>query len=119
MQQDGEIISAYWGATPAVSNWRTGGCSVEQVGDGQTNRRNPMAKFLALTIIAVLAGYAFHALAQIRADVRQQVSAIGSSSSNGISFVWFYDSPERTVYVCRTGQGSGDPVECKARTTLP
>ena len=80
---------------------------------------NPMTKFAAFTLVAVLAGYGFHALAQVRADVRQQVTAIGSSSSNGISFAWFYDSTGRAVYVCRTGQGSGDTVECKATTTLP
>ena len=78
-----------------------------------------MTKVAALVLVAVLAGYGFHALAQVRPDIRQAVTAIGTSSSNGISFVWFYESTERAVYVCRTGQGSGDPVECKARTNLP
>lgn len=78
-----------------------------------------MAKMAALVLVAALAGYGIHALAQLRADVRQLVTAIGTSSSNGISFAWFYDSTERTVFVCRVGQGSGDPVECKAKATLP
>jgi hypothetical protein len=78
-----------------------------------------MAKFAALVLVATLGGYGLHALAQVRLDVRQAVSAIGTSSSNGISFVWFYDSAERAVYVCRTGQSAGDAVECKGRATLP
>ena len=78
-----------------------------------------MKQVAAFAIVAVLAGYGFHALAQVRPDVRQAVTPMGTSSSNGVSFVWFYDSLERAVYVCRTGQSSGDPVDCKARTTLP
>jgi hypothetical protein len=78
-----------------------------------------MTKVFALALIAALAGFGFHAFAQSRADVRPAVTSLGSSSSNGISFAWFYDSTERTVYVCRAGHGSGDTVECKARTTLP
>ena len=78
-----------------------------------------MTKVAALTLVAVLAGYGFHALAQGRVDARQVATPIGTSSSNGISFVWFYDSTARAVYVCRAGQGGGDSVECKAGTTLP
>ena len=78
-----------------------------------------MTKFAAFILVAVLAGYGFHALGQVRPDVRQAVTPMGTSSSNGVSFVWFYDSAERAVYACRTGQSSGDPVECKAKTTLP
>jgi hypothetical protein len=78
-----------------------------------------MTKAAAFILVAVLAGYGFHALAQARLDVRQALTPIGTSSSNGVSFVWFYESTERAVYACRTGQSSGDPVECKARTTLP
>ena len=78
-----------------------------------------MTKVAALVLVAVLAGYNFYALAQVRLDVRQAVAPIGTSSSNGVSFVWFYESTERAVYVCRTGQSGGDPVECKAKTTLP
>jgi hypothetical protein len=78
-----------------------------------------MTKVFALALIAALAGFGFYAFAQSRADVRPAVTSLGSSSSNGISFAWFYDSTERTVYVCRAGHGSGDTVECKARTTLP
>jgi hypothetical protein len=78
-----------------------------------------MTKVFALALIAALAGFGLHAFAQSRADVRPAVTSLGSSSSNGISFAWFYDSTERAVYVCRAGHGSGDTVECKARTTLP
>ncbi len=78
-----------------------------------------MGKVAALVLVAVLAGYGFHSLAQVRPDIRQAVTAIGTSSSNGISFVWFYEPTERAVYVCRAGQGGADPVECKAKATLP
>jgi hypothetical protein len=78
-----------------------------------------MTKIVALLLVVVLAGFGLHAFAQVRADVRPAVTSLGSSSSNGISFAWFYDATERTVYVCRAGHGSGDIVECKARTTLP
>jgi len=78
-----------------------------------------MAKLAVSIIIAILAGYGFHALAQVRPDIRQAVTAIGTSSSNGISFVWFYEPTERAVYVCRAGPGGGDPLECKAKATLP
>ena len=78
-----------------------------------------MTKFLALPLLAALAGYALYAFAQPRLDVRAAVTPIGSSSSNGTSFAWFYDPADRSVYVCRAGQAGGDAVECKARTTLP
>ena len=78
-----------------------------------------MTKVVALVLVAALAGLGLHVFAQGRADVRPAVTSLGSSSSNGISFAWFYDSTERTVYVCRAGHGSGDTVECKAKTTLP
>jgi hypothetical protein len=78
-----------------------------------------MIKTLALVVIAALTGYTLHVLAQTRADTRAAVTPIVSSSSNGVSFAWFYDSAARTVYVCRAGQGGADTVECKARTALP
>jgi hypothetical protein len=78
-----------------------------------------MIKTLVLVVVAALTGYALHALAQPRIDTRAAVTPIVSSSSNGISFAWFYDPAERTVYVCRAGQGGADTVECKARTALP
>ncbi len=74
-----------------------------------------MNKTLVLLLFAAVATYAIHAFAQLR-DART-VTPIGTSSSSGISFVWFYDSSERAVYVCRTGQA--DAVECKAKATLP
>ena len=77
-----------------------------------------MIKIGSLLLVAAIATYGFHAFAQIRADVRPSMTPIGSSSSNGISFAWFYDSTERTVFVCRIGQAAGETVECKAKTTL-
>jgi hypothetical protein len=76
-----------------------------------------MTRILALVAVTALTGYALHVLAQPRVDTRAAVTSIVSSSSNGVSFAWFYDPAERTVYACRTG--TGDTVECKARTTLP
>ncbi len=78
-----------------------------------------MIKIVGLLLIAAIATYGLHAFAQIRADVRPSVAPIASSSSNGISFAWFYDSSERTVFVCRIGQAPGENVDCKAKTTLP
>jgi hypothetical protein len=75
-----------------------------------------MHKTLALLLTAAVATYAIHAYAQVR-DARTVVTPIGSSSSNGNSFAWFYDSSERAVYVCRVGQN--DAVECKSKVTLP
>jgi hypothetical protein len=48
-----------------------------------------MFKTLALLLFAAIATYAVHAFAQVRADVRTAMTPIGSSSSNGISYVWF------------------------------
>ena len=76
-----------------------------------------MRKLVAFLIAAVAAGYGLHALAQSRFDVRPALAPIGTSSSNGVSFIWFFDSNERAVYVCRTG--SGDTIECKGKTQLP
>ena len=78
-----------------------------------------MLKTAGLLLFAAIATYAIHALGQLRADARAVVTAVGNSSSNGISFAWFYDSAERTVFVCRTGQAPADPLECKAKATLP
>ncbi len=78
-----------------------------------------MKKIAALIAVAVIAGYGLHAFAQGRIDLRPSVTPIGSSSSNGISFAWFYDATDRAVYVCRAGHGTGDTVECRARTNLP
>jgi hypothetical protein len=78
-----------------------------------------MIKAAALALVAALTGYGIHALAQSRIDVRPAVTPMGSSSSNGVSFAWFYDSTLRTVYVCRAGQGVGNTLECKAKAVLP
>jgi hypothetical protein len=77
-----------------------------------------MIKIAGLLLVAAVATYGLHAFAQIRADVRPTMTPIGTSSSNGISFAWFYESTERTVIVCRIGQALGDTVNCKATTTL-
>ncbi|HEX9221640.1 MAG TPA: hypothetical protein VF858_14235 [Gemmatimonadaceae bacterium] len=76
-----------------------------------------MIRILALVAAVGLTGYALHLLAQPRIDTRTAVTPIASSSSNGVSFAWFYDPADRAVYVCRASPG--DTVECKARTTLP
>jgi len=78
-----------------------------------------MMKIAALALVAALTGYALHVFAQTRADIRTAVTTVGTSSSNGISFAWFYDPADRTVYVCRAGQAAGDGVECKSKATLP
>jgi hypothetical protein len=75
-----------------------------------------MTKVASLMLVAVLAGYGLHALAQARSDFRQTLTPMGTSSSNGNSFAWFYDTNERAVYVCRA---DGATVECKSKTTLP
>ncbi len=77
-----------------------------------------MLKILVLVFAALAVGYAFHAPAQPRIDTRPAVTPIQSSSSNGVSFVWFYDPAEGIVYACRAGQGVADTVECKAKTSL-
>jgi hypothetical protein len=76
-------------------------------------------KIVGLLLVAAIATYGLHAFAQIRADVRPSVTPVGTSSSNGTSFAWFYDSTERTVFVCRVAQAPGESVDCKAKTTLP
>ena len=76
-----------------------------------------MIRILALVAAVASTGYALHLLAQPRVDTRAAVTPIASSSSNGVSFAWFYDPTDRAVYLCRAG--AGDTVECKARTTLP
>lgn len=66
---------------------------------------------------ALLAAYALHAWAQQgRIDVRTAITPIGTSSSNGVSFAWFYDANDRSVHVCRT---AGDGIDCKAKVQLP
>jgi hypothetical protein len=77
-----------------------------------------MIKIVGLLLVAAIATYGLHAFAQIRADVRTSLTPIGSSSSNGISFAWFYDSTARTVVVCRIGQAPGDSVDCKVKSAL-
>ena len=76
-------------------------------------------RIAAVALVAALGGYALHALAQGRIDIRTAVTTIGTSSSNGVSFAWFYDPADRTVYVCRAGSAAGDAVDCKAKTALP
>jgi len=77
-----------------------------------------MARILVPILLAVAMGYALHAFAQVRIDTRSAVTSIASSSSEGVSFVWFYDPAERSVYVCQT-RGGQSSVECKAKSVLP
>jgi hypothetical protein len=85
----------------------------------ELHKEKVMIKMAGLLLVAATVGYGLHAFGQVRADVRPAMAAVGSSSSNGVSFAWFYDSTERTVVACRIGQAPGDTVDCKARTTLP
>ena len=67
---------------------------------------------------ALLAGAALVGWAQQgRIDVRTAVMPMGTSSSNGMSFAWFYDPTDRTVYVCRAQ--TADALDCKAKAQLP
>lgn len=78
-----------------------------------------MIKAAALALVAAMAGYGIHALAQTHIDVRPVVTPMGTSSSNGVSFAWFFDSMRRTVYVCRTRERAGSTLDCHAKATLP
>lgn len=69
--------------------------------------------------VALLAGAGLHAMAQSRLDVRPALTPLGTSSSNGVSFAWFFDPHNRTVYVCRAGQASNAAPDCRTTTTLP
>ena len=77
-----------------------------------------MMKILVPVLMAAATGYALHAFAQVRIDTRSAVTPVASSSSEGVSFVWFYDPADRSVYACQT-RGGQNTVECKPRTTLP
>ena len=78
-----------------------------------------MSKVTVMLVAALLAGYALHGWAQGRIDARSTVTPMGTSSSNGVSFAWFYDSTDRAVYVCRAAQGAADAIECKPKALLP
>jgi hypothetical protein len=78
-----------------------------------------MIKVVVPVVVAALTGYALHALAQARFDTRSAVTPITSSSSEGVSFAWFYDPADRTVYACQTARGAQSAVDCKAKTNLP
>lgn len=79
-----------------------------------------MNKVFVLLLAALLAGYALLSGAQPgRFDVRAAVTPMGTSSSNGVSFAWFYDPADRSVYVCRTLQAAGEAIDCKAKAQLP
>ena len=80
-----------------------------------------MKKFWVLSCGALLVGsWALHAWAQAgRVDVRTAATPMGTSSSNGVSFAWFYDATDRSVYVCRSAQAGADTIDCKAKAQLP
>jgi hypothetical protein len=86
---------------------------------GYNKAEDFMIKAATLVLVAALTGYGVHALAQSRIDLRPVVTPMGSSSSNGVSFAWFFDSTRRTVYVCRTRERPGSTLECNASATLP
>lgn len=69
----------------------------------------------AMLASAALVGWA----QQGRIDVRTAVTPMGTSSSNGVSFAWFYDATDRSVYLCRTAQATGESIDCKAKAQLP
>lgn len=78
------------------------------------------SRFLLLSVLlAAIAGYALHALAQPRYDTRPMMLPMPSASSNGVTFAWFYDSGTRVVVLCRAGSAATDPLDCKTQTTLP
>jgi len=77
-----------------------------------------MIKIAAMMLLATCAVYGLYAFGQGRLDARPTVVTLGSSSSIGAPFAWFYDPTERTVYVCRVAQ-SADTLDCKAKATLP
>lgn len=77
-----------------------------------------MSRIAVLLLAALLAGHALYAWAQQgRMDVRTALTPMGTSSSNGVSFAWFYDPADRSVYVCRSA--AGDAIDCKAKAQLP
>jgi hypothetical protein len=77
-----------------------------------------MIRILVPLLVAAAMGYALHAFAQVRIDTRSTVTPVASSSSEGVSFVWFYDASDRSVYVCQT-RGGQSTMECKPRANLP
>lgn len=74
-----------------------------------------MLKAVALVIVAVAASYGAYSWAQGRIDVRPTLTPIASSSSNGLSFAWFFDPSSRAVYVCVAGAA----LDCKRSAALP
>ena len=86
----------------------------------QCRREFDMSKVAVLLFAALLAGHALYGWAQqARVDVRTAVTPMGTSSSNGVSFAWFYDPTDRSVYVCRSAQAAGEAIDCKAKAQLP
>jgi hypothetical protein len=83
------------------------------------NGEEAVLKVASFALIAALTGYCLYAVADSRIDVRPAVTPIGSSSSDGVSFAWFYDASNRNVYVCRAGKGVQEMLDCKARSALP
>jgi hypothetical protein len=83
------------------------------------HRKGPQMLKVAVTLAAAaVVAYAAHALAQMRTDVRP-LTPITSSSSNGVSYAWFYESTERAVVACRIGPAPADALDCKSRSVAP
>ena len=74
-----------------------------------------MLKAAILVVVSLFALCAVYAWAQGRIDVRPTLTPIASSSSNGLSFAWFFDPSSRTVYVCVAGA----TMDCKRSAALP
>jgi hypothetical protein len=73
-------------------------------------------KAAAFIVVSLLVGYGAYGLAQSRVDVRPSLTPIASSSSNGMSFAWFYDASSRTVYACVV---TAPQMDCKISAVLP
>lgn len=84
-----------------------------------TMREEYMNKVAVLAVAAAFAGYWLYASAQTGIDVRPPVTPIGTSSSDGVSFAWFYDASTRNVFVCRAGKAVEGTLDCRARSALP
>jgi hypothetical protein len=77
-----------------------------------------MVKIAGVALVAGLLGYWLFAAAQTPIDVRPPVSPMGTSSTDGVSFAWFYDTTSRHVYVCRSGKGV-EGIDCRSSRALP
>ena len=78
-----------------------------------------MIKMQVLLVVAALRLWYSRLGRCLRADARPAMTPVGTSSSNGTSVAWFFDSTERVVIACGIGQASGDVLDCKAEVDAP